>query len=216
MKKAFLLSTLLGAATIAAQAQTTIPKGTVSLGGSVGYSYSSDEYKSTLGSGSSTKYSTSSFSISPYVGFFVADNLSIGLNVSYASSKPEYSGSNIPDASPKATTNFQIGPFVQYYNMLSEQFGLVGTLSAGYEHTSRPATSNSVGLTGSGFYSGITPSIVFFPIPKFSIGASIGSLGYSRLSIDSGSSTSEETLTDLGVNFGLSQLQFSGTYYFGR
>jgi hypothetical protein len=105
--------------------------------------------------------------------------------------------------------------------MFNDQFGVVGTLGAGYAHTSESISSGSSGtveVKGNGFYTGLTPSVVFFPIPKFAIGASIGGLNYQRLGRKAEDATGDAKnhVSNFGASFGLDQLQFSGTYYFGR
>jgi hypothetical protein len=133
----------------------------------------------------------------------VADNLAVGINASYQSTR-QY------DA-----RFFQVGAFVQYYQMVSEQFGFTGTLGAGYQHAKYSFSSSD---KQNGFYAGLTPGLVFFPIPKLAIGASIGGLNYSQLSYKNDSFNGSDTYksSTFGANFGLAQLLFSGTYYFGR
>ena len=206
MKKLLALALLSGLAS-AAQAQTVIKAGTVQLGGNVGYSRTSQDRLVPLNGGILGKQTdtNSQFSIAPSVGFFVADNLAIGINAKYQST-------NQYDA-----RYYQVGAFVQYYKMVSEQFGFTGTLGAGYQHANYSAGFSE---KQNGFYAGLTPGLVFFPIPKLSIGASIGGLNYSYLSYKAnsfiGNGADSYNSSTFGANFGLSQLLFSGTYYFGR
>ena len=167
------------------------------------------------------------------MGYFVADNLAIGLSFGYQSfsnggdpygtSSP---GTNRAELDPNTT--IRVGPYVQYYKMLSDQFGILGTLSGGYQNSKelRYSSNNSNALVqerkGSGYYAGLTPGVIFFPIPKFGLSASIGSLGYNRLSYDYPTNAGnkpdgyESTTSEFGLGFGLNKLLFGGTYYFGR
>ena len=114
----------------------------------------------------------------------------------------------------------RLGAYVQYYKMLTDQFGLVGTLGGGYQYNrtiySYGNTGNvsTSGVTAKGYYVNLTPGIVYFPIPKLGISATLGSLGYSRLKETP--TSLEPVTTDFGASFGLNQLQFGGTWYFGR
>ena len=63
-------------------------------------------------------------------------------------------------------------------------------------------------------YAALTPGIIYFPIPKLGISATVGSVGYSRLKETP--TASEPVTTTFDASFGLSQLQFGGTWYFGR
>lgn len=241
MKKLFILALL--AATAGTSYAQSIKAGTVSLGGSVGYYRSSSTQSASYNTGSSpnpTPYSYtnenaySQFSIAPSVGYFVADNLAIGAMLSYTSQKQKSSssssnggiGSITPEMDPN--TSLRIGVYAQYYKMLGEQFGLIGTLSGGYQTGTTYNLSNNQGTIetkGNGYYAGITPGIVFFPIPKLGISASIGSLGFDHYSYDFPTVTASGTIAPsnyenktntFAASFGLSQLQFGGTYYFGR
>lgn len=234
MKKLFLLALL--AATAGAGHAQSIKAGTVSLGGSVGYYQSTNTQNATFsspGSGGfsySNKYTNKQFSLSPAVGYFVADNLAIGAMLNYASRQQTSSSSTtggvggvIPQLDP--STSVRLGLYAQYYKMLGEQFGLIGTLGGGYQASKDYNLTGSNGIIetkGSGYYAELTPGVVFFPIPKLGISASVGALGYSRFSYDypvgqgTAPASYESTTSSFGASFGLSQLLFGGTYYFGR
>jgi long-subunit fatty acid transport protein len=226
MKKSFSILLLCAMASIA-HAQSPIKAGTVALGGSINYSHSSDEVSSNTGyrNGSySSSYSNNTLSLSPEASYFVADNLSVGLSLNYSIQEISFSSSpNSGGTSYRDATSFRVGPFVRYYKMLTDQFGFTGTLGAGYEHDTQPGqTSNSVALKSNGFYAALTPGVIFLPIPKLGIGASIGGLGYTRLDVKPETSATNtnssytETASSFGASFGLAQLTFSGTYFFGR
>jgi hypothetical protein len=228
MKKLFSTATLCLLAA-SAYAQITIKAGTVQLGGGVGYSQQSSDNPQSFYTGSgyvnttqhtSTKY----FSISPAAGYFVADNLAIGINLSHNTNKSAYSyDTNYMAGNEQRTSQFSVGAFMQYYRMFTEQFGVVGTLNASYNHiTQRSSSSNSFSeRKGNGFLTALIPSIVFFPVPKFAIGASIGGIEYGYATSKStessvGFNDGTSTGSSFGTNFGLSYLAFSGTYYIGR
>jgi len=219
MKKLFLL-TLLSSLAGGAQAQTAIKAGTVQLGGNVGYWHTSSEAPGNTSGYYPTKSTTinSQFVVAPSVGYFVADNLAVGISGAYKATHDEYRQSSSATSSLK-TKQYQVGAFVQYYKMVSEQFGFTGTLGGGYQYLGQPYNYGSSTLVSKGLYANIIPSVVFFPIPKLAIGASIGGISYASYNYDSpagfNSSDSYESST-FGASFGLSQLLFSGTYYFGR
>jgi len=220
MKNQLLLLALLGGTVSVAHAQTAIPAGTVSLGGNVGY-YRHTEKAQVPGGNLGSESVSSQFQISPSVGYFVADNLAIGLNLGYTATKNTYTSTfttPLSDLAPNIT--FRGGAYVQYYKMLTDQFGLVGTLGGGYQYNRvtniyGPAGSQSTSETKQkGYYASLTPGIVYFPIPKLGISATVGSLAFSRLKETP--NAAEPVYTDFGASFGLSQLQFGGTWYFGR
>lgn len=231
MKKAFLFA-LLAAGTQVVQAQN-IPAGTVSLGGSIGYSRNtSNDSRSFSNTTYTQETSSSQFDFSPSLGYFVADNLAIGINAGYSATRRGYTTFTPSSATVRAeldpTTNLRLGVFGQYYKMLTEQFGVLGTLGVGYQSLRDYSYSNNGPNAliqedrASGYYADLTPGIIFFPIPKLGLNASIGSLGFNRLNYDyptnSGPTPSDykSYSTSFGASFGLSQLLFGGTYYFGR
>lgn len=228
MRKLFSTGALCALATVA-YAQTTIKAGTVQLGGNIGYTQQNSDVPQSFYTGSgyinTTQHTRSrNFGISPAAGYFVADNIAIGLSLAHSVSSLTYSyDSSYAVGNEQRTSQIGIGAFVQYYQMLTDQFGLAGTLNAGYNHiTQRFSSGGSTNdRKGNGFSAAITPSIVFFPIPKFAIGASVGGINYAystSKSTESSVGFNDGTSTGslFGANFGLSYLAFSGTYYIGR
>ena len=182
MKKLFALA-LLGLTSSYAQAQTTpLTKGRGLLSGSIGYR--SDN----LGDGGNRNL----FNFTPSAGYFVADNLALGLNgdLLLQGGSAGYYGPN----------TYSVGPFARYYRFVggSDKFALYGQGSLGYRHYS--------GGTDLG-YLAVTPGLAFFPIPRFGLEASLRGLSYS------GNFNNRHSF-DFG--FGLQNIQFGAAYYFGK
>ena len=227
MKKSLLLLALLSGAAATAQAQTAIPAGTVSLGGGIGFFSRTNKSEFKVGNNTFTdEFRNSQFQFAPAAGYFFADNLALGLNLSYTAMSEKITRTGPGRTSPNALdarTTLRVGPYVQYYKMLSDQFGVLGTLGLGYQSGFAPSYSGGSGGTvletkTSGGYVSLTPGVIFFPVPKFGISASIGGLGYDRLNIkrSDDSDGQSRSSSNLGASFGLSELQFGGTFYFGR
>lgn len=224
-KKKLLLIPVLCIAVQASQAQTSIKAGTVRVGGNVGYFHQSNDHPYYYGNGSGGLNTTtqhvsgSNFSINPSAGYFVADNLAVGVNLGYTTGRNLVSyDDGFLDGIDQRSKQLVLGAFLQYYRMFTDQLGVAGTLSAGYSHGSSQynfASANPGNGTSNGFVGALTPSLVFFPVPKFSLGASIGNLSYNHSTgkLDGGL---PNTTSSFGANFGLNTLAFSGTYYFGR
>ncbi|MGI4870787.1 MAG: hypothetical protein ACRYFX_06350 [Janthinobacterium lividum] len=226
MKK--LISVLLCTAPAASYAQTAIKAGAIQLGGNISYSQSnsaSTAPSSSIGGTSNTE--SHSFSVAPSGGYFVADNLAVGLSVGYSSSYQYAAGPYASSPYSMRTKGFNVGPFVQYYRLLTNQFGLTGTVNASYGYS----TSNYVYVYTSGidntdknskgYYANVVPGLVFFPVPKLALGAAAGGFFYNHLHSTTLDNLTSTTLTDgnsssFSANFGLSYLTFSGTYYLHR
>ncbi|MFC6222285.1 hypothetical protein ACFP2F_03450 [Hymenobacter artigasi] len=229
MRNTVLLLAALGSAFSAAQAQSTIGKGTGLLTGSVGYHTQTEDLSSSGNGG--TFNSTSrlgTFTLDLTVGGFVADNLALGLQLSHTVTGGSYTSSSngVSPSIPTAST-LRVGPMVQYYKMLSEQFGLTTMLGAGYESDNDVSRSLYYSTYGypvtyystrkmTGYYAAITPGIIFFPVPKFGLTATIGSLGYNHLKVNNDNTSADQTLGAFDAGFGLNKLQFGAGYYFGR
>ena len=203
-------------------AQSAIKAGTVALSGSINFTQNQEESTS-----SSSYYGTSSytytnkvFNFNPGLSYFVADNLAVGVDATWGIQEVSVKSNGASNPSYRTASSLRVGPFARYYYMLADQFGFTGTFGGGYERDSQPAaTSSSANLKANGFYAGLTPGLIFLPIPRLGLGASIGGLSYSRLSVKPENNTNsnyDDTVSTFGANFGLAQLTFSGTYFFGR
>lgn len=109
-------------------------KGTILLSGESGLGISALTTKA-KDSGNSTKLGNStSFSFSPAAGYFLIDNLALGLNLDLLTSK--YKDDNT--GAKSTSTSFTVGPFVRYYitKGLFGEFNLgVGSEKDKYEAT---------------------------------------------------------------------------------
>ena len=119
--KNILLLVLLGGAATATQAQNTIKAGTVALGGSIGYAQQHLESSGTTTQATDAK----TFFAAPSVGYFIADNLAIGLSLSYYAAKnTDFYGYSAVATSAGRSTQIGGGAFMQYYQMLTKHVWL--------------------------------------------------------------------------------------------
>lgn len=204
----------------AGYAQSSLPKGTVQLGG---ISYSQQHWEDATYGSSITDYYT--FGVAPQVGYFVAPGWVLGLGLNYGAVKQRYATTGTAYYNTQQSRSYQIGPFVQRYQMFTDQFGLTGTLGAFYAHGS----SDNQGYNSTDYYTGhgsgnslsatLTPGLVYLPVRRLALSASLGSLsyGYGRgTQRNSDGSTRDTKSSSFGTFFGLSYLTLSGTYFFRR
>ncbi|TGE05633.1 hypothetical protein [Hymenobacter fodinae] len=155
----------------------------------------------------------------PTVGYFVADNLAIGLSGNIASSKQTQASNSYG-----YTTN-SVGPFVRYYKMVTEKLGFYGQLEGNYVSGTNYTTSETVNgqntssrrtRGGSGT---LTPGIVFFPIEKLGLQLGIGNIGYYRTKETPKSpvpvNTWSTTSSYFSTNFGLAYLNLGASLHLG-
>lgn len=154
MKKLTLIVALFAAFSLNAQ----ISKGSKIIGTSfasvsVGGSNSTTTYSNTPtvyeGKGNSF-----SFSVNPYVGFFVADGLAVGGQVyaSFYSSKSDNSNSSTTTTSETKSNqpSFGVGPFARYYFVKGQKMSPYAEVSGGLDFNSgKSDTSTSTGATSS-------------------------------------------------------------------
>lgn len=111
MKTLLLSAAFMVTMTIATNAQ--ISKGTMTIGGSIGASFTTSKYSQA--GNTVTLGKNSSFSLGPEVGWFVIDDFLVGagIDVSTSTFKPD---GDFADLFEKSTnTSYGIGPFARYY-----------------------------------------------------------------------------------------------------
>lgn len=121
-KKLFSLSVGMYVFLLSSHAQ--IAQGSWLIGGDVGFGFSNVKNSYTLGSTTiSTLGNTSNFILSPRVGFFVIDNLAVGVNVDFSGSS--YTEKDGADTEKDAVTRLAVGPFARYYLALGQVYPFI-------------------------------------------------------------------------------------------
>ncbi|MFD1603732.1 outer membrane beta-barrel protein [Flavobacterium artemisiae] len=172
-------------------------KGTILVGGNIGYS--SNKIEREMAPSKNT-----TFQFSPKVGYQFHDNWTVGAEFSLVSSK-----STIEEGEGKAT-NFKAGAFVRYTVPLSETFSVFADLGAGFQNQKDKIYENGV-LTsegkGDGLYAGITPALFINMKKGFGLNFSIGGLGYETMSYDATDADVKSFYFNFGktINIGISK-----------
>lgn len=194
MKK-ILLSSLFVLLGTLSFAQTT--KGTTSFSGSVGLSIDNSKNKKSNWSSKNRSYT-----LEPSVGYFIADNLELGVTAGYKysswkahSNYSNHYGGHSSSISDNKEERYSAGAYLKKYFMVIDKFAFTGLTNISYSIGSTENTSNSRYVdeagneSGSGSYSNyetdwvgilISPGIAFFPTEKISLSASFGSVGYTH------------------------------------
>lgn len=145
-KRSTIFFALFSMATFFADAQTT--SGSMMLGGAFRI-YSQ-------GQESNEDYDYSELEFSPSFGYFVTDNLAVGLNFGVSTTKQDNG------ATSQKNTSFGLGPFARYYKFTSnEQFAFFA--QAGFNFGSGKTDSTPGGETKSSFVNfNISPGFAYF------------------------------------------------------
>ncbi|QNK61804.1 PorT family protein [Pedobacter sp. PAMC26386] len=205
MKKLLTLA-MLCASAIAVNAQTE--KGKVILGGTIGYSESKNEnllYNSTQ----------TNLDLLPTAGYFVRDNLALGLGAGYSRYSLEQKSAESDFYNVKTTTDyFMVSPFVRHYVNISEKFKFFSQLSVPMKWgNSKVVPKEGVADDTNTFKSkntsigvSIEPGLAYFPTKKIGIQLSVNGLSYvwnkrvnkMNNSLDKGD---KDNAFNLGTNF---------------
>lgn len=211
MKKLLTIA-MLCASALATHAQTE--KGKFIVGGTIGYS--STKYDNEQNDNKQTN-----LDLLPSAGFFVSENLALGLGIGYSRNVNEidykaditihlayYMRKDISDY-------FTISPFIRHYVNISEKFKFFsqfsvpmkwGTKKYEIDHKNPAADvipdskskTTSIGV-------GIEPGLVYFPAKKIGIQLSVAGLSYiwnkTENKADSFSSDQKSHAFNLGTNF---------------
>lgn len=228
LQSALVMALLLGAG--AAQAQ--LSAGHIMLTGSAGYS--SDKN----GVGDRTATFTAG-TISPQVGYFIVENLAIGLGISYDGITEKTKRKSLAGTGTvsyeRTTTTMSYGPFVRYYKPVGERAAFFGQLGAGFgsskvsqknegtDYPQQPAPTAIKDQKYSLLGASLTPGFTFFPTDHFGLEISMGGLSYSREKLkDKPEGTDvpdtwedDNTITSLEASFGLRNLLIGATWYLG-
>lgn len=186
---------LMGAVALFGLSNAQIAKGTTYLSGQVGYYHSE---KNEFG----TERKNDVIRILPTAGYFVNNNLALGLGIGYKSAVTKHSvgggfSSNTMDI--KETDNaFVVAPFVRKYWTLSDKLYIFGQLQVPLEFGQEKLDSNSDILMGDPLLApssssknnytnigvNIKPGLDYFVSKNWSIEATIGEFGYNTYKRD--------------------------------
>jgi len=116
-----------------------LEKGNIFIQGSSSIGFSSEKYSYTH-AGTTTESSKSThFGFGPKVGYFVIDNLPVGLAINVNTNKTKSIGSS----NESSSSNFTIGPFARYYFLPQDKLKPMAEISAGFGSSKDKSTYSS-------------------------------------------------------------------------
>lgn len=192
MKSKLLIVGLLCTITFTTNAQTE--KGKSLINGAIGFGSNKTDNISTGLSTSNQK--SSYFTVAPNYGYFVSNNLAIGLGLSFLQNKQTANSTDIIASTPifrsqvyKQST-FTIHPFLRKYIDVAEKFKFFGHLNGGigfgtietkndYNYTTTPTTSEDKYKVTS-YHAALSPGFAFYPSKKWGIEFSFPLIAYNK------------------------------------
>ncbi len=214
MKKQLLsIAFLLASLTSFAQ----LEQGKILLGGRIGVS---STRPNTVNGGTTVDgVKTTSYFITPAVGYFIAENFALGLNIGFegTTDKTPANGGN-PKLKDKERS-FLVGPFGRYYKKFGDNFAIFGQaaidLRFGKNKDESYTFANGIQTTEtktSYFSPNLRPGIVFFPYSKVGIELLVGRIGYTH-SVWKFNDDSKSKNNSLDFNFDLRSVQLGVFLY---
>ncbi|TWP24021.1 porin family protein [Apibacter muscae] len=159
MKKLVLFAAVVfGLSTMNAQ------KGSILLGGNIGYSHNETKF-------GDSKTQLDSYNWNPYLGVQIADNWTIAADVKFAKEDVDHDTSN---------KNTRIGGFIRYTQPLSETFSVYANVGAGWQELKTTVSGTDAGKAD-GYYIGFTPALFINFKNNFGLNFNIGGIEYSHL-----------------------------------
>lgn len=180
--------------TVATNAQDGFTKGSKFLTGGIGISSENDKDADTK---------TSSFSIAPSAGYFITDNLAVGIGVGFGSEKLTISGDTEDE-----TSVMKVGGFGRYYFSPKNKFTMFGHLGINYASLNYKTVGGvSADAKVNGIEAFVSPGFNYWISNKLALEALIGRIGYSSSKPDvdgaKGTSTFDFGLDLTSVSFGI-------------
>jgi opacity protein-like surface antigen len=176
-------------------------KGNLFISGSVGVtSEKTGDVKST------------GFNFSPKAGYFVSNNIAVGVALGFDSTKDDNGVNTIVK-----DNNFSVGAFGRYYFTPSSQFSVFGQL--GFDVNSTKSTTDvtvanvttSTESKANGFGVALAPGVSYFLSNHFAIEASWGVLNFNSNKPDVANA---DTTTNVDFGLNLNDLNFGLVYKF--
>ena len=184
-------------------AQAQFEAGTIAVGGA--FSFGVENSKEEDGNVTTEYDPTTTFELIPSVGYFLADDLEVGLQIGV--SRFSQSGEVGDEDYKDVTTIYAFGPYARKYFSLNEsaalfgQAGLMyGTGKNKYEVGSTTTESGKVSY----FELGITPGVAYRFSDLVGIEFSAGFLGYSSYKEEDVNPFTGDEVTTTDSDFGLS------------
>lgn len=128
-----------------------------------------------FGSTKTGDFKTSDFEIAPSAGYFVTENIAVGVSVGYLSSKVDVGTADVKNST------FTVGAFGRYYFTPASKFSIFGQLGVNYmsyDNEFDPETQTVGEFKGNGFGVKLAPGVSYFLTKNFALEASFGVLGF--------------------------------------
>jgi hypothetical protein len=223
MKKSLIVLTALLLAFLSSKAQTE--KGNQNLGLTTAFSIlqsSNLNINQNDFSTSTDSYKSTTFTFGPHYSYFIADNLDIGINLSYQSSVANYNNNdpNVEGPQKLSSKQYSSDVFVQKYFMHKNRIGLRVGAYVGYGYDSQATTydspyqSNNNSNKSNYGWAGLNADLVYYPSKHLGLAANIFNLQFEHY-IENNAPQGNGNGNDVNLSFISDGLSLSVFYVFG-
>lgn len=190
-------------------AMAQLEKGTILLGGGVGFGSSNSSSETT---GIYSESTTNNFNFSPDAGFFFQDNWVLGISLPLSWSKTTTNSKPAAGAaefsSESKNSSWGLAPFVRGYFPFGEKISAFGQVQAGYSQISSTFTPNgnedaSSGKDVNSFNATASLGLSYFPKTWLGVNLSVSPLSYTSSSWEDNGYTENAEGDSSGFNFGV-------------
>ncbi len=200
-------------------AHAQLNKGRKMIGGDISFSQNNSR------SANQTSNTNRSLNTRLRYGYFMLDNLMLGLYGEYFSSSSKYKNTVNPLSNGSKENKYSAGLFLRYYKTTAKnrlalfgqlygQYGMGTTFYVQERPGSLPAKTE-VQRTIDGYSFGINPGITWFITDRFAIESTVGDIGYFSETVKDKAGTNPDA-TNSGINFQLySNFSLGFNFYFG-
>lgn len=182
-------------------------KGKKFLGGQISFSNAT---QSELDAASDVTYDTKNlqFQFMPEFGYFIKDNLAIGLNLNFGVSSRSTTSDVVYTSNKLNSINYGGGGYVRYYSKIADKFYFILSGILTYTFTQDKDEITDVKTNINNISLAIGPGLAYFITPKLGLQGSLGSIFYNAM-------RSKGNNTDsYGISLNLSTFNFGLSYYF--
>jgi outer membrane protein len=163
--------------------------GKIFIGGNLSFNAYTNKDKN--GGTTDVNTKTVNYGVRPFAGYFLNDKIAIGLGLEMEGYVQKYPG----DITSKSSQfGFEFNPFARYY-LFGENMGIFieADLTAGFGTNKTTVGDVSSSRNFNSFGTTVKPGFYYYVSPKFALEASIGSIGYSHSSSETGSDSKDIT-----------------------
>lgn len=162
----------------------------------------------------------SGVNVNPAVGYFIANNFVVGLNLGYNHERSELYNSSSTHYTDLSHI-YSIGPFCRYYKMASEKIAFFGEARFDFNFNKRYTKypdNNNFEIKNKSIYFGpeLRPGVVYFVSSKVGLELTAGSLSYRYIinkNSNNGNYNGNYINNDFNLNFHLKDINLGVFFY---